>query len=373
MLYLDYIMKLFSHKDKKAAKSANTPKSDKEEKPSTDSKHGIFSKKNEIKTEQEKVDERRAEVLSNGRKFKYPIQWSKHRVVVSTILIAVVVSAIIVVSGWLALYRFGMTDEMLFRATKIFPVPVATVDGEQVRFSDYLMFYRSSIISIERQSGQVENQGNLDSLRLQYKRAALDEAEDYTYAAKLAKDLGVTVSKEEIDNEFERHLKIGGVDRSEQSFIKIIEDNFGLNKDEYRHILKLTIMKSKVEVEIDDNASKVAEKVESMLASNGGNYSAVADTLGEDIIYEETGGFVSNQNIDGGRALEASKLNPGEQSGRFISMNGDGYYFVKLIKKTDTEVNFVSIKIPFTEFKNRMDTLRSEEKITEYVAITDNE
>ena len=34
--------------------------------------------------------------------------------------------------------------------------------------------------------------------------------------------------------------------------------------------------------------------------------------------------------------------------------------FVKLIKKTSTEVNFVSIKVPFTEFDKRFDALREE-------------
>ena len=46
---------------------------------------------------------------------------------------------------------------------------------------------------------------------------------------------------------------------------------------------------------------------------------------------------------------------------------------MKLIKKTDTEVNFVSIKVPFTEFKTRMEKLKEENKISEYVTITDQE
>lgn len=333
----------------------------------------LFKKKDNKKTEQEKVDERREEVLARGRKFKYPLQWTKHRVVINTILIAVIVIAILFTSGWLALYQFGMTDEMLYRVTKILPVPVAIVDGENVAFSDYLMFYRSSMTSIERQSGNVDNQGNENDLRLQYKRAALSESEDFTYAAKLAKELELEVTDEEVANEFARHLSIGGTERSEESFMKIVSDNFGLDKSEYERMLYLTLLKSKVEIAIDETANKTAAKVEALLAENGGDYTAVAETLGDAIIYEETGGMVPNQNIDGGRAAEAFKLEPSQQSGRFISMSGDGYYFVKLIAKTDTEVNFVSIKVPFTEFDNRMSALRDENKIQEFVTITPNE
>lgn len=329
----------------------------------------LFTKKEQKKTEQEKVDERREEVLAAGRKFKYPLQWTKHRVVINTILIATIVLSIVFVSGWLALYQLGMTDEMLFRITKILPVPVASIDGENVQFSDYLMFYRSSILSIERQSGQVDNEGSIEELHNQYKRAALSEAEDFTYALKLARELDLTVSDEEVETEFKRHLSIGGIERSEEGFMKIIEENFGLNKSEYERMLYLTLIKAKVEIEIDENANQIANKVEKMLAENGGNYAEVAEALGPEIQYEETGGMVSNQNIDGGRASEASKLEPGQQSGRFISMNGDGYYFVKLISKTATEVKFVSIKVPFTEFDSRLAELREEGKIEEYITI----
>ena len=193
----------------------------------------LLSKKDDKKTEREKVDERREEVLARGRKFKYPLQFTKYRIVVNTVLISVIVIAMLVFSGWLALYQFGMTSEMLFRVTKIIPVPAASIDGEKVLFSDYLMFYRSSITSIERQSGEVDLSGSFDELRLQYKRAALDEAEKYTYAAKLAKEMDITVTDEEVANELARHLAIGGVNRSEEGFIKIINENFGLTKEEY--------------------------------------------------------------------------------------------------------------------------------------------
>lgn len=333
----------------------------------------LFRKKDDKKTEQERVDERREEVLARGRKFKYPLQWTKHRVVVNTILITIIVITILITSGWLALFKFGMTDEMLYRVTKILPIPVATVDGETVAFSDYLMFYRSSMTSIERQSADVDNEANENDLRLQYKRSALSETEDFAYAKKLARELDITVTDEEVDKEFSRHLSIGGAERSEESFMKIINDNFGLDKNEYKRMLYLTLLKSKVEVEIDKTAKELAAQVESLLSENYGDYAKVAEKLGDAIIYEETGGMVPNQNIDGGRAAEAFKLEPGQQTGRFISVSGDGYYFVKLIAKTDTEVNFVSIKVPFTEFENRINALRDEDKIQEFVTITTNE
>ena len=331
----------------------------------------LLKSKDTKKTEQEKVEERREEVLAKGRKFKYPLQWTKHRVVINTILIAFIMLALVVAGIWLGLYKLNMTDDLLFRITEVVPLSVATVDGEDTRFSDYLMFYRSSMTSIERQSGSQFDEGSVEQLRAEYKRSALTEAEKYTYATKLAKEQGIEVTPEEVATEFDRHLKIGGVDRSEEGFVKIIKDNFGLDKSEYERMLYLTLLKSKVEMQIDDNANRIAKQVEKILAESGNDYQKVAEELGDKISYQETGGLVDSKNIDGGRASEAIKLEPGQSSGKFISMNGDGYYFVKLIKKTDTEVDFVSIKVPFTEFSKRFEQLKDDGKITEYITIPD--
>ena len=329
----------------------------------------LLKKKDTTKTEQEKVEERREEVLSTGRKFKYPSQWTKHRIVISTILISLVMIAMVIVGGWLALYKIGMTDDLLFRVTKILPVPVANVDSENALFSDYLMFYKSSMTSIERQSGSQFDQQSLNDLRLKYKRAALTDTESYTYAIKLAKEQGIEITKEDAANEFNRHLKIGGINRSEDAFLKIVNDNFGLDKSEYERMLYLSLVKSAVAIKIDTKATELAKKVESMLQANGNDFQAVATELGDQIVYEETGGLVDSKNIDGGRATEAFKLEPGQSSGKFLSMNGDGYYFVKLLNKTDSQVNFASIRIPFTEFDKQFDALKTDGKITEYIDV----
>ena len=331
----------------------------------------LFNKKDSKKTEQEKVEERREEVLATGRKFKYPLQLTKHRIVVNTVLIATIILAVLIIGGWLALYRLGMTDDLLYRVTKIVPIPVAYVDSNEVRFSDYLMLYRSSMTSLERQSTTQFEEGSIDEVRNEYKRVALSDAELYSFAEKIAEEKGIIVSNEDIKSELERHVKIGGVDRNKESFMKIVGENFGLSQDEYERMIYLSLIKSKTATAIDTKANQIVDQVESILAANDYNYMAVVEQLGDDIIYEETGGLVGSTNIDGGRATEAMKLEPGQSSQKFISMNGDGYYFVKLIQKTDTEANFVSIKIPFTELDTQFNHLREEGKIDELIEIHD--
>ena len=329
-----------------------------------------FKKKDAAKkTEREKVEERREEVLARGRKFKYPLQYAKHRLVVVTIVVAVVALIVVTGLGWFALYRAQDTGDVLYRITQILPVPVADVDGEMARYSDYLMIYKSTITPVEEQQGTLGDTADADTMRAHYKRLALDDTEDYTYAIKLARELGIEVMDEEVNKSYEEHRNIGGTERSEESFKKILSDNFGLSETEYRRMLYLSLVKSKVSEKIDENAVKIANEVAQKINEKEGNMQAVAEEMGDKVRYEETGGLVDKMNVDGGRSAEAMKLSPGQVSGRMISTNGDGYYFVKLIEKTDTTVNYASIKIPWTEFSKRMKNLRAEDKIKEYIEL----
>ena len=321
------------------------------------------------KTEKEKVEERREEVLARGRKFKYPLQYAKHKLVINTIIVAVVAVIFLIVAGWTALYKFGDMGDIMYRVSSILPVAVAKVDGENVRFSDYLMTARSSLKTLEQQSGLENDSADEEAMKNGYKRSALTQAEDLTYAIKLGKELGITVTDEEVATAFDEHRKVGGTERSEESFLKVLSTNFGLSKNEYERMLYLALMRAKVEQKIDETANKLADQVAQKLAANGGDYQAVANEMNGQVIFESTGGLIDNKNVDGGRSGKAAGLEAGGQSGKFLSSNGDGYYFVKLVKKTETQVDYVSLFVKFTEFDKRLAEIREQDKIQEYIVI----
>ena len=324
------------------------------------------------KTDKEKLDERREEVLSKGKKFKYPIQYAKHRLVLVTIIVATLALIALTIAGWAMLYKVQDTGNVIYRLTKVIPVPVAKIDGENVRYSDYLMIYKSSITPVERQ-GAAGTLDDLDGMKDYYKRAALTSAEDFTIVEKYARDLGITVSEEEIDQAFDEHRTAGGSDRSRESFLRVLADNFDMSESEYRRMLKLGLLKTKVAKEMDAEATKIAAEVAKILRENDGSFDRVQEILGDKVVLEETGGMVSNLNVDGGRAKVATSLEKGKVSDQFISNNGDGYYFVKLVDKTDSEVNYKSVKVPFTVLDAKLAQLRKDGKVEEYISIPEIE
>lgn len=326
-------------------------------------------RKAEHKTEKEKLDIRREEILAKGRKFKYPMQFAKHRLVFITIAIAIVAMISAGVFGWVLLYKSQNTGDILYRLTTIIPVPVARIDGEPVRYSDYLMIFRSSITPVEQQNGASDSQADTESVREYYKRTALNDAEDYTYAMKLAKQMNVTVTEGMIDEAFDEHRKLGGAERSREGFLKVLKDNFDLTEKEYRRLLYLSLIKEEVSKKIDIAATNKAEQALAKAKIANGDLAKVASELG--LEYEDTGGLIDVMNVDGGRSDVAYSMEPNTLSDILVSSNGDSYYIIYLRGKAESKVNYVSIKIPFTEFEKRLANVREENRVVEYITVGD--
>jgi hypothetical protein len=326
--------------------------------------------KEEKLTEREKIEERREEVLARGRKFKYPLQYAKHKIVTLTVVISLLAIGALSVFGYFLLYKIQSTDDLLYRITQVIPVAVAKVDGENVRYSDYLMIYKSTITPIEKQ-GSYEGDEGIESMKQHYKRQALTAAEDYTYALKLARELKIKVTDEEVSQAIEQHRKSGGVERSEETFTRVLDDNFGLSMNEYRRMVYLSLNMQKVSEQIDSNANAVSNEVQNYILE-GRSLKDISKELGDKVVYENTGGAIDRMNIDGGRSTMALTLEKGMTSKRFVSTSGSGYFFLTLIEKTDSTVNYESLEIPFTELSARLKAVRREGKVVEGIVIEDS-
>ena len=301
------------------------------------------------------VDEHKERVLARGRKFKYPLQYSKYRVVVNTAIIGAVVLVGSGIFTWLSLYVWQNTGDVAYGITRVLPLAVSEVDGRSVRFSDYLMIYRSSVASIERQQGSLSEMDGGGAISDEYKRQAMNDVEGYVYAMKLADELGVEVTREDMDELSRVHRTIGGVEKSRETYEAILRNNFGLSVGEYERLLRLVIMRRKVEEKIDERALQRIRAVEARLHENGGDMRAAA---GEDGLFEGSRGLVDRDNLDGWRAEEAMKLEVGQVSRGFVSQNGDGYYVVKTLGKSESQVEYESVFVRFTELADRLAEMR---------------
>jgi hypothetical protein cdiviTM7_03053 len=337
-------------------------------------KKKILKKSNTQETQVAKItnttlEEQRKEILNKGKKFKYPVQYSKNRLVGNALIIALVI--LITGSGllWYQLYKAQNTGEFIYRFTTVIPFPVANVDGENALYRDYLMEYRANMQIANAKKDEIESANNVKALSVLNKNKAMKNAIANAYAQKKAREMGISVSEKEIDEAFDAQRKTQNTELTESALYKIAADNYGLSPSEYRRMfIELPLLRRKVTAEIDKNAANTRDEVVKYLNDNSNDFSKAAEQFGDKIEYNKPG-KVRKTNIDGGRSKVASQLNVGEVSKPFISNAGDGYYIIKLIEKSDNEISYESIKIKFTEFNSQLEKLEKEGKVKKYIKV----
>jgi hypothetical protein len=315
---------------------------------------------------QETLEQHREVVLSKGRKFKGQMTQLQRRIVLIAGGIAALGLIVVGVIGYLGLYVFQATDDVTFRVTEVLPVPVASVDGEWVPYGDYLLVFRSSIHPVERQGGKLEDNDENRALISYYKREALTMAMRYTLAKKLAGELGVKVERSEIEATIREYREVDGKEWSDESFTRAIYDNFGLSRREYERLVALSILLKKVMEAVDATAREQSEGIAKQVESE--DFDKIAEEF-DGVIVGASNGMVGEMDMDGGRAKMALSLEKGQVSQRFVSKNGDGYYFVKVTDKVDGKVSYVSLFVPFQEFNKRFDGLKDGDGTKTFITI----
>lgn len=320
----------------------------------------------------ETVAEHRERVLAGGRRFKYPMQYAKHRLVINTIIISVVALILVAVVVWWQLYPEQNTSTFFYRITRVLPLPVATVDGQEVRYSDYLMWFRSQEHNLQYKQGvdlyAKENKTQLDL----FKRQSLDDTIADTYAAKIAAEKHITVTAQEVNDDLKLQRQSSDGQMSEDTYYAVILDHFGWTPDEVKDVTARKLLHQKVAYAIDTTATTLRDELVTSLKTQTDfdKVAAAVQPVNGVKIESSITPLVPDNNQDGGLAAEASKLAIGQVSPVFKSTNGDGYYVVKPLQKDNNgRISYASLKVPLTMFDQELASIKSQHKVTEFIAV----
>jgi SurA N-terminal domain len=323
----------------------------------------------------ETVAEHRERILAGGRRFKYPIQYARHKLVINAIIISIVGVIILGVIGWWQLYLAQNTSTFVYNVTRVLPLPVATVDGQPVLYGDYLMRYRSAIHNLQQQ-GQINLNSEDGKRQADYhKEQAMEAAIADAYGVKLAKQLNLSVSDAELDEYLKSQRQSSDGEISQRTYDASILDILGWSPDEYRQVLRDELLRRKVAFWIDTTAAQTSDSVVTQAKAAGSSFQSIVTATnslaGSQVIYGAPG-FVPKTNQDGGLAAAASKMQKGQVSDVIKATTtaaGDGYYIIRVIDVNDTQVSYEYIQIPLTEFTKRLTNLQTTNKITQYITI----
>lgn len=310
------------------------------------------------------VAEYREKVLAGGRKLKYPLQYTRHKLVRNAILISLAGLVTLSVAVWVQLYVIKDTSDLAYRITRVIPLPVARIDGEFVPYSDYLLYHRSTENFLESQDGISEDA--FDSKRVNFlKNDALNNAVRDAYVRKLAREANISISDDQVAEVITKQRTDRGL--SEEAYIAVISDGLSWTIDEARQKLRHSLLRREVAYSVDTNAANIAQEVNSSLLA-GSSLEEVANDLGNKVEYNPEV-IVPKDNSDGGLSDAAAKLDIGATSGSIKTTTGDGYYFVTRQESREDEVRYSRIKIPLTVFKDNFENIKNSNKTSYYITI----
>jgi len=312
------------------------------------------------------VAEHREKVLAGGRKLKYPLQYTKRNLVRNTAIISVAGLLVLTLATWVQLYVVKDTSDLAYRVTRVIPLPVAVVDGQPARYSDYLLYYRSTVLALDGQ-GWLNIDNARDKILFQQKQA-LDLAIEDAYATKLATEKNIEITDAQVDELLNQQRKNSGL--SDSAYEASVRDTLHWSMNDMRQALKASLLRQEIAFTIDEKARDTSKEVEGLIGSKK-SLSEIAQKLG-DKVQLVPNVVVPKNNSDGGLSIAVSNLEIGKVSSAIKTSMGDGYYFVLRQPSDDSNLKYSYILVPLTEFKNQLDKLKGEDKVRTFISLDDN-
>jgi hypothetical protein len=320
----------------------------------------------------ETVTEHREEILSTARKYIYPLQHSKHKVVIiSTSLLSAAIIIFFVYCGF-ALYRLQSYSTFLYDVTQVVPFPIAKAGSSYVAYENYLFELRHYVHYYQTQQKidfkSVAGQQQLNS----FKKQAYQDVINYAYVKRLASQHHITVTDEEVNNQVaivKNQNLLGGND---QVFASVLNQYWGWTVNDFKRELKQQLLAQKVVYTLDTETRDRAQQVLNQL-QKGDDFGALAKQFSDDSTTKNNGGqfgvLISNndQDLSPQTVSELFKLKTGQTSG-LIDI-GSGIEILKVISIQGNQVQAAHILFNFKDLSFFLKPAKSHDIVQSYIKV----
>jgi len=321
----------------------------------------------------ETVAEHREKVLKGARKYKYPLQHSKRRIVtVSATILSLCIIGFFMYAG-LSLYRFQDTSLFMYRVTQIVPFPVAKAHGRWVSYESYLFELRRYMHYYETQE-QVDFHSKSGNLQLATHRPkALQQVIDDAYVKILAAKHKVSVSQSDVDDAVNILRLQNQLGRSNKELASVVKKFFGWSIQDLRRQLKQELLAQKVAAKLDVSATRRAQSIFAQVRA-GGDFAALAGQASDDQATKGNGGQYGDVSISYSsqevhpvivRALSAMK--PGEVSD--IMTTPTAFEIVKLLAIENGKFKAAHIQIQFKDIQTYLEPLEKSHPPKRFITV----
>ena len=277
----------------------------------------------------ENVAEHREEVLSGARKYIYPLQHSKHRIVIWTTSLVILTILVFMSSTVFMLYRRQTTSGFMYQVTKVLPFPVARSGNTLIAYENYLFELRHYIHYYETQQKlSFETEAGQDQLA-SYKKRALEDVVNLAYTKMIAKEKGISVSAQEIDEQIRIAREQKRLGSSEDIFEDVLREYWNWSIDDFRRSLDNELIVQKVTRALDTETEERAKTALARLSA-GEDFGVIAKEFSDEEVTRDAGGEFglvdpTNRNVSQQTVDTLLGLSVGQYSGITVTPYESGY------------------------------------------------
>ncbi|HVC36666.1 MAG TPA: peptidylprolyl isomerase [Candidatus Dormibacteraeota bacterium] len=320
----------------------------------------------------ETVAEHREEVLASARKFIYPLQHSKHRVVgISSWLFLIVLTIFFAYSG-VALYKFQLTNGFIYGVTKVVPFPVAKAGPSWVNYESYLFELRHYMYYYHTQQKVDFSTADGKAQLTNFKTRSLNQVIDDAYIKQLASHEHITVSQQEVNNEVALVSSQNRLGSDPKVLQTVLNEFWGWNVSDFKRELSQQLLAQKVVAKLDTSTQGRAKQALAELKS-GQDFATLASQLSDDQNTKSNGGEYPNlisqsdSNIDPQITAALFSLKAGQYSG--IINTGYSLEIVKVLDIQGPKVHAAHISFNFKDISNYINPLKAKEKTERFIKV----
>jgi parvulin-like peptidyl-prolyl isomerase len=320
----------------------------------------------------ETIAEHREQVLSGARKYIYPLQHSKHRIVL--ISTGIFMGLLIVFFSYctLALYKFQSTSTFIYRVTQVIPFPIAHSKAGFVSYESYLFELRHYMHYYETQQKLSFKTETGEQQLANYKKQALDRVINDSYVKELARKNGVGVTNQEVDGVMATVRNQNRLGTNDKVFEDVLSEFWGWSINDFKRSLRQQLLAQKVVSKLDTDTHARAKSALAEL-SGGAPFADTAKKYSDDENTKAAGGDFgapidrTNRELSAETVDELYKLSSGQISG--IIDIGYGLEILKHYGLDGEKVKGAHILFKFKDINEYINPLKDKQKTRQFVRV----
>lgn len=318
------------------------------------------------------VASHREEVLSSARKYIYPLQHSRHRVVIISVSLFALAVVIFFTYMMLALYRYHTTSTFAYNVTRVLPFPVARAGSNWVSYENYLFEVRRYKHYYETQQRvNFDDEYGQEQLA-NFQKQALDSVVQDAFVKQLAEEHGVSVAGSEVDAQIELLRSQNRLGGNDQVLEDVLREYWGWSVNDFKRQLHTELLAQKVlsvvDVETKQTATQALEQVRA-----GGDFAAIARERSDDAATASAGGNygmdITRSTVDlDAKVIEALFALQKDQVSDLIA-TPQGFEIVKVLDTDGTVVHAAHMLFEYQDISTFTKPLQEQHGLRQFISL----